>query len=80
MAALKSRYRHRSRWWMTCIALALALVSLTFFVTGSSANVAGSNFESGDGNPVVDGATNADWAKAPNASVTGMSVLHARSR
>jgi len=39
------------------------------YVTGASANLAGSSFESNDGNLVVNTAGNHDWVNAPNLSV-----------
>ena len=51
------------------IALAVIAAFMVVFVTTSSANLAGSNFEGNDGNLVVNTAGDHDWVNAPNLSV-----------
>jgi hypothetical protein len=69
MAALKSRYRRSSRWWIHGTTLAVALALMVIFVAASSADLSGSTFESTDGNLIVNGGGAAeDWANAITAA------------
>jgi hypothetical protein len=69
MTAFRFRSSRTRRLWRTGLTLtALALLAVVF-VAGSSANLAGSNFEGNDGNLVVNTAGNHDWVNAPNLSV-----------
>jgi hypothetical protein len=51
------------------VAFAFVAAVAAIFVAGSSAILAGSNFEGNDGNLVVNTAGNHDWDNAPNLSV-----------
>src|SRR4051812_5889547 len=68
MAAFTSRHG-RGRWWGIGTTLVVAAALMVLFVAASSGALTGSNFEGSDGNLVVNGAGNHDWANAPNLSV-----------
>jgi hypothetical protein len=66
VAVFHFRKRRTRRFWLAGLIIsALAVV----FVTASGANLAGSTFESNDGNLVVNTSGNEDWANAPNLVV-----------
>jgi hypothetical protein len=58
----------RRRTITAVLTLAFLAAAAVIFVAGSSANLAGSNFEGNDGNLVVNTAGNHDWDNAPNLS------------
>lgn len=69
MAAFRFPSR-RTRWlWKVGIALTALAAFAVVFVSGSSANLAGSTFEGNDGNLIVNTAGNHDWDNAPNLVV-----------
>jgi hypothetical protein len=65
MPALTSRHQ-RGRWWLIGTTLVMAAVFMALFVAASGANLAGSSFESTDGNLIVNTTGNEDWTNAPN--------------
>jgi len=69
MAALRFRQRRVRRLWLVGLTLAALAAFAVVFVSSSSANLAGSTFESNDGNLVVNTSGNEDWANAPNLVV-----------
>jgi Prealbumin-like fold domain len=66
MSAVRFRQRRVRRWWYLVTTLTVTAFVAALFVAGSSANLAGSTFESNDGNLVVNTTGNSDWANAPN--------------
>jgi hypothetical protein len=74
MAKVKTRLSRGRRFWIL-LALAVALGAL--FVSASSGNLAGSPFDAGDGNLVLNDETQ-DWANAPNLQ-TAIDITPARN-
>src|SRR5437764_138157 len=56
-------WRRSARFWLVAIAIAAGALAVAL---PSAANLAGSTFESTDGNLQVDVSGNKDWSNAPN--------------
>jgi hypothetical protein len=66
-------FHRRRRFRFVGLTLAAFAALAVVFVAGSSANLAGSNFEGNDGNLVVTNSGNTDWVNAPNR-VAGVDI------